>query len=118
MLKCPSCGSVSFVSTGAGQEKIPDAPSVETRNTNQTPYIRRRRRCTKCNHLFSTREYEVEELQAIILGVKKESGNLEGSEKHLASIAAEVADLLEELLSWARQVNKHKKLVKEKTNVN
>jgi len=118
MLKCPSCGSVSFVSTGAGQEKIPGAPSVETRNTDQTPYIRRRRRCSKCKHLFSTREYEVAELQAIMLGVKKEAGDLEGSEKHLASIAAEVSDLLEELLSWARQVNKHKKLVKDKTNAN
>ena len=117
MLTCPSWGSVSFVSTGAGQEKIPGAPSVEIRNTNQTPYIRRRRRCTKCNHLFSTREYEVEELQSIMLGVKKESGSLEGSEKHLASIAAEVADLLEELLSWARQVNKHKKLLKKRKDL-
>ena len=117
MLKCPSCGSVSFVSTGAGQEKIPGAPSVDTRNTDQTPNIRRRRRCTKCNHLLSTREYEVEELQAIMLGVKKESGDLEGSEKHLASIATEVADLLEELLSWAGQVNKHKKQLKKRKDL-
>ena len=56
----------------------------------------------------------MEELQSIMLGVKKEAGDLEGSEKHLASIATEVADLLEELLSWASQVNKHKKLLKRK----
>lgn len=114
MLKCPSCGSVSFVSTGAGQEKIPDAPSVDTRNTNKTPYIRRRRRCSKCNHLFSTREYEVEELQSIMLGVKKESGDLEGSEKHLTSLTTEIQDLLEELLSWAGHVKKQKKLLKQR----
>ena len=50
-----------------------------------------------------------------MLGVKKEAGDLEGSEKHLASIAAEVSDLLEELLSWANQVNKHKKPLKRKS---
>ena len=120
MLKCPSCGAVSFVSTGGHQEKVPDAPSIETRNKEQTPYLRRRRKCKKCGHLFSTREYEVSELQSIIHAATKEGQTLEGSEKHLESIVTELEDTLAELLSWAGHVNKHKKLLKQrrKTDVN
>jgi transcriptional regulator NrdR family protein len=114
MLKCPSCGSVSFVSTGVGQEKIPDAPSVETRNKEQNPYIRRRRRCKKCNQLFSTREYEVGQLQSIMLAVKEEFSTLKGSEKRLDSLVVDIEDLLEELLSWAGHVKKQKKLLKQR----
>jgi len=101
MLKCPSCGSVSFVSTGAGQEKIPGAPSVDTRNTDQTPFIRRRRRCSKCNYLFSTREYEVEELKSIF----REKSKKANQPKHKTE---ELEEILQDLTDWVDGLSKEK----------
>ena len=98
MLKCPSCGSVSFVSTGAGQEKIPGAPSVDTRNTDQTPYIRRRRRCSKCKHLFSTREYEVKELKSIF---REKIGKANQPELK----TEELEEILQDLKEWVNQLH-------------
>ena len=112
-LKCPSCGSISFISAGGSQEKVPDAPSVETRNKENTPYLRRRRKCKKCGHLFSTREYEVNHLQSIMIAMKTDSMT-PVSDKHLDSLTAEIQDLLEELLSWAGHVKKQKKLLKQR----
>ena len=118
-LKCPSCGAVSFVSAGGRQEKVPDAPSMDTRNKENTPYLTRRRRCKKCGHLFSTREYEVKELRSIMLAVQTDAMT-PVSEKYLDSLTAEIESLLEELFSWSGYVKKQKKLLKQrrKTDAN
>jgi len=112
-LKCPSCGAVSFVSAGGHQEKVPDAPSVSTRNRDNTSYLTRRRRCKKCGHLFSTREYEVKELRSRMLAVKTDAMT-PVSEKYLDSLTAEIESLLEELFSWSGYVKKTKTTTKTK----
>jgi len=118
-LKCPSCGSISFISAGGRQEKVSGAPSMDTRNKENTPYLARRRKCKKCGHLFSTREYETNYLQSMMLAVKTDAMT-PVSDKHLDSLTTEIQDLLEELLSWAEHLKKQKKLLKKrrKTDVN
>ena len=98
MLRCPSCGSVSFVSAGGRQEKVPDAPSVSTRNRDNTSYLTRRRKCKKCGHLFSTREYEVKELRSIF---REKIGK--ANQPKLKT--EELEEILRDLKEWVNQLN-------------
>tara|TARA_R100000781_G_scaffold14_2_gene22 strand:- start:3993 stop:4283 length:291 start_codon:yes stop_codon:yes gene_type:complete len=93
MLKCPSCGTSSLSSSGG------DSVVLESRNREETtPYLRRRRKCT-CGHLFTTREYEVDELKSIFREKSRKANNPEVKTE-------ELEDILQDLNAWVDQLNK------------
>ena len=95
MLKCPSCGTNSLSSSGG------DSVVLHTRNENETTsYLRRRRQCS-CGHVFTTREYEVNELKSIF----EEKLVKATQPKHKTE---ELEEILRDLTDWVNGLSKEK----------